>query len=224
MLHKRYPKNPHNWKHDIICTKRKSDFYIEGGTGYTTRERLPSGESTETINRESNETVALKAEEIKISSNKSLQDKPDVLHETEANSLETLQNAKEIYSDSSKNLHQLSRAVFLNEKEIKMETNGSPSLPINYSVHAGFSQAIRPTAESDENFVRYQSISDTFQPGNLLITNVQPVPDEARSEQQIPITTTENGLPQALPVQWQYAGYPYYNPATFQPYQGPNNS
>lgn len=234
MLHKRDQKDPNNWKHDIISTvKHNSDFYIEGGTGYNSTERvaseIPAGKTLEGIDNtitSNSENSELKDQQ-NLSKNQISAAKQLYFEGKTTTDNESDQNAKELhlYSNTSDNLHQLSRAVFMNEKDLKNESDGPSLHPINYSVHADLSESVR--TDSDETLARYQTVAGAYPTGmgssNLLISNLQPAAVEGMTDESRQPPVTDSGHAPTLPVQWPYSSYSYYNPATFQPYQGPSS-
>lgn len=231
MLHKRDSKDPNNWKHDIVCTmKRKSDFYIEGGPGYNSGDRVPTSEpntSNTELTSDDGVASAMKTLDDDLCQNEDTTDKNlgsgygMVNSEKIVIGVESSDHTKQIYEEQE-SLHTLSRAAFGNEKDVRTEQTNSPNLPINYSMPADYSGTVRSRTEADEELVRYQNMSGV-NPSGLMVPTLPPMasPDQLR---QMPVTTTESGHPQTL--QWSYpgSGYPYYNSATFSPYQGPSSS
>lgn len=240
MLHKRDPKDPSNWKHDIVCTmKRRSDFYIEGGTGYNSGERIPTEAPTvsdvdvkQNVNSVDVNPMVSKEGDMTDTVLNSRQDFLRVKNENPQDDKMTGgQSEKDNYVEPSENLHQLSQAAYLpvSEKDLPAAPTTSP-LPINYSLPADCSQAVQINSESNDSIVRYQSVSESYRTVNSsnLLVPTMPVTSSSTGQEQLrtmqePATTDQNAHPQTLPVQWAYPGYPYYAPSNFPPYQGPTS-
>lgn len=238
MLHKRDPKDPSNWKHDIVCTmKRRSDFYIEGGTGYNSGERIPTEAPTvsdvdvkQNVNFVDANSMVNKEGDTTGEVLNSKQDFTSVKNENHQDDKMT-GGHKDNYVEPSEDLHQLSQAAYLpiSEKDSPAAPTTSP-LPINYSLPADYSQAVRMNSESNDGIVQYQSVSESYRTvnsSNLLVptmpvTSSSTGPEQLRTMQE-PVTTDQNAHPQTLAVQWAYPGYPYYASSNFPQYQGPTS-
>ncbi|WAQ98022.1 GZF1-like protein, partial [Mya arenaria] len=238
MLHKRDPKSPGDWKKDIICTmKRKTDFYIDGGTGYNSGERVSHEEDTGK-GKETDDTVNAGVENAMAILNDDIM-KGDDNSPAKDQEIEETEDAPNVeHLSSGPSYHEMASVAFSSEKPSD-SGDQSPSAPINYSLPPSYASNTRPTGDTDveESLARFQTLVDSYRSA-INTRDIPPMPGMPPlshpiglgSEIRPPMPqghltpTTDPSSGQSIaPPPWGYSGYPYYNAANFPNYQGPHS-
>lgn len=109
------------------------------------------------------------------------------------------------------------------------EQIASPSLPINYSMPPSYPTNAPVTTssstDSEDMQRQYQNMIDSYriqgQRRDIFMQNLSALPPQSH---QLPAVPGETSQGQTMPNHWGVPGYPpYYSPANFSHYQGPQS-